>query len=295
MLTFFVPPGIGDFSAMYAKLCKLEREVTIRPSVDRPNRISEYLDILPRIRNGGYSANGANLTLARTLPPKTDLQNLPDGEYFLAINTWLEGGGKAADWIPGPTEYHYQMLKPMEHFRPAYDFLKNIPPGLQVGVYCSAYGNSRHWGFWGFEEWKTFLGLVVKALPDTTNYIFIGAEYDLGISENLFLWAKCAGLRAHNAVGKFHIAGTLEIIRSLNYFFVFPSGLGFLADVLRTPNLMWFPSALDLMRGTFCDPEQYESGRTLHRLFSTPEEAFEDWKQNGLKFAEEVYESKNCD
>ena len=292
MLTFFVPPGIGDFSAMYSKLCNIDREIVIRPSNDSPNRIGPFLDILPKIKNGGYAGHGAMHAVEQTLPPGTDLTSLPDGEYFLAINSWLENGGKVADWVPGETDYHYKMQLKSEHHTAAWELQDAIwrvksKQELTIGVYCSAYGNSRHWGFWGYEEWRRFLEMVVAELPESTQYLFLGAEYDVQIADKLHGWMESVGIQSHLLLGAFHIGATIEVIRALDYFFVFPSGLGFLADVVNTPHLMWFPKHLVPMMGTFCDPENYESGRTKHSVFSEPEPAFEMFKNSGLRFLED--------
>jgi len=287
-LILLVPPGIGDFSAMYQKLCCIDRDIIIRPSADAPERIGPYLDILPKVKNGGYSGHNAMASVTNTLPPGTDVANLQDGTYLLAINTFLEYGGKVADWIPGPTEYHYTMHRPLNHIGPVYDFL--ISSGAThplIGVYCSAYGNSRHWGFWGPVEWKEFLSEVRKMVPPEATFIFIGAEYDIQISDVLYDWMQKEGIRSFYTVGSFHIAGTIELIKNLDYFFSFPSGLGFLADVIRTPNFMWFPPHLDPMRGTFADPEQYESEQTLHVLFTGPKVAAKWFEIKGRKHMEE--------
>lgn len=286
MLTFYVPPGIGDFSAMYAKLSTINREMVIRSSGDEPNRLGPFLDILPKIKNGGYASHGANFVLDQTLPPHTDIASLDDGEYFLAINAWLEKGGRVADWIPGETDYHYDLHRQPDQVFPVGKFLDELPMshGPLVGVYCSAYGNSRHWGFWGPEEWRSFLEMVQTILPPDTVYIFMGAEYDVQIADYLHAWVASIGLNSRSTLGSFHIGGTIRLIHNLDYFFVFPSGLGFLADVERTPHTMWFPPHLQPMMGSFCDPVQFESGRTHHALFATPEKAFEDFKQTGLKF-----------
>jgi hypothetical protein len=288
MLTFIVPPGIGDFSAMYAKLCNINREIVIQSSQDQPNRLSPFLDILPRIKNGGYVPYGANQILGLTLPPGTDLGSLPDGEHFLAVNAWLENGGKVADWVPGETSYHYPLNRNQKMLAQAWDFFESLPQGHGplIGIYCSAYGNSRHWGFWGTEEWRMFLELVRKTLPENAAYIFMGAEYDVQIADYLYAWMKSINCDAYLTLGSFHIGATIEVISALDYFFIFPSGLGFLADVMGTPHTMWFPPHLAPMMGTFCDPVLFEKGTTRHALFSTPTLAFEDWRQHGLQLLE---------
>lgn len=286
-LTFLVPPGIGDFSAMYQKICRIDREIIIQPSADSPERLGPFLDVLPRVKNGGYSGHGTGYSVNQTLAPGTDLGSLPDGRYLLSINRFLEEGHKVADWIPGPTDYHYEIRLPDDYSRPLGHFLGQIGERPLIGVYCSAYGNSRHWGFWGVEEWRTFLENVRKLISPEAAFIFIGAEYDLQISDVVYGWMQAVGIPSYYVQGMFHISATIELIRRLDYFFSFPSGLGFLADVVRTPNMMWFPDSLDLMRGTFCDPEQYEKGHSIHQLFSDPIRACEQWKEIGLKFMEE--------
>lgn len=283
MINFLVPPGIGDFSAMYAKLAGIKRPMTIIGAGDNPQRLGPFLDILPNIQNGGYGSFTANTSLLNTIPAGTDLASLADGDYFLAINNWLESGKDVDSWVPGPIDYHYLFNRPTSLLDGASGFLDGLPEGPKVGIYCSAYGNSRHWGFWGPNEWREFLELLRVVLPKNTNYIFIGAEYDVQIAESLYAWMTAVGHNAWLTLGSFHIAGTIEVISALDYFFVFPSGLGFLADVVDTPHVMWFPPHLKPMMGTFVDPDNYGK-RTIHGIFTTPQKAFEDFQRQGLQY-----------
>lgn len=283
-LTFFVPPGIGDFSAMYAKLCNIDREIIVQAANDDPHRMHPFLEILPKIKDGGYAAHSANASVEQTIPPGTDLASLEDGAYFLAINAWLEHGGKLADWVPGTTTYHYDM-DTGRYKRRIEEFINAELPedrGPIVGVYCSAYGNARHWNFWCYEEWRDFLLLVIDVLPKNTHYVFIGAEYDVQIAELCYAWMQSIGISSSLTLGAFHIGETIELIKKLDYFFIFPSGLGFLADVVNTPNMMWFPKHLAPMRDTFLDPENFRSWQSYHTLFSEPLNAFSQFKTVGI-------------
>jgi hypothetical protein len=230
------------------------------------------------------------IAVNQTLPPGTDLSSLPDGDYFLSINTWLEDGGKVSDWIPGKTDYHYRTQSPGAALFDAVDFLHNLNPPSDaplIGIYCSAYGNARHWGFWTYEQWRAFLQEVMTVVPENSKFIFLGAEYDLQIAEYLHAWLGSIDRESYLTLGAFHIGATIAVISALDYFFVFPSGLGFLADVVNTPHTMWFPGNLGNMRGTFCDPANYSSGLTQHDLFSDPSIAFQRFKMLGLKHFEE--------
>jgi len=288
MLRFMVPPGIGDFSAMYAKLCNTDREMEIIGSAEAPPRLSPFLDILPKIKNGGYSQHGAMDSVVGTLPPGTDIASLEDGTYFLSINRFLEDGGKIADWIPGMTTYHYRMENEPEA-EYARHFLRETidPDAVMIGVYCSAYGNSRHWGFWDYTAWRSFLEKVHKLMPANVHYLYIGAEYDIAIADVLHGWMDSAGIKSSLLLGEFHIGSTIEIIKHLHYFFSFPSGLGFLADVVNTPHTMWLPGSMEKMKGTFCCPINYMVGRSFHETFNNIEGAFNTFKTKNFRFVEE--------
>jgi len=201
--------------------------------------------------------------------------------------------------IPGPIDYHYPMNITDKMKEDAQSFIDELPIdyGVLIGVYCSAYGNSRHWGFWGPSEWFEFLKNVRERIPYDMNpfFVFIGAEYDLGIAEAVVKMmldfnadAGIAYFRQAYTLGRFHIGATIELIKRLNYFFVFPSGLGFLADVVNTPHLMWFPPNLDKMRYTFSDP-QNNYDKTIHAPFSDPDSAIKLFDLIGRQKMEESY------
>jgi hypothetical protein len=278
MLTFFVPPGIGDFSAMYSKLCNIDREMFIRPARDNPQRLSPFLDILPKVKNGYYAAHSSDTAVKQTLPAGTDLRLLPDGDYFLSINHWLEDGNSVADWVPGETSYHYELNIPEEQRLHAEKLLKTLGNAPRIGVYTSAYGNSRHWGFWGWKEWAEFLDGIIPRVPKETEFIFIGADYDLAISEVVHGGLLSKRVNSNYFVGLTEIGTTVELIKSFDYFFTFPSGLGFLADVVNTPHTMWFPQGLSKMTHTFTDPKTVYAS---HQLFESPQKAADNFESSG--------------
>jgi hypothetical protein len=291
MLHFTVPAGIGDFLAMYMKLSCLKREdeIVISATGDSPRRLLPLLMILPRVQAGGYTPWGSGDILRATLPPGTDLETLPDGDYPLAINGHLEGGGTVDSWVPGPIDYHPAFSTPDSLVDPVLTLLEAHPDRPLVGIYTSAYGNARHWGFWGVGEWWRFMERLHQILPPETLYVFIGAEYDAELAPEVM--AKCTehGVPYINTMGQFHIGATAELIRRLDYFFVFPSGLGFIADIVRTPNCMWFPPHLSKMRHTFSDPRQNITNQNLHLLFQSPEQTIETWEALGkVHFCERV-------
>lgn len=289
MLTFLVPGGIGDFSAMWEKLypIALKREIAVQAPGELPSRITPFFDVLTPLQSLGTGHFDTGIVLNNCLPGGTDLGELDDGEYFLSVNAWMDAGRTVAEWSPGPTEYHYPFSIPIEMQRVSRAVIKHakLNKGPVIGIYASAYGNVRHWNFWQTAEWYELISKVHKLCNAT--FVFIGAEYDLDLGHLLFEMCNTERILAINTIGQLHIGSTIEVIRGLDYFFSFPSGLGFLADVVSTPHVMWFPPHLESMTKMFPDPANLESKRTQHRIFETPEESFQNFKEVGMQFLEE--------
>lgn len=233
MLTFVCPPGIGDISWIISKIYHLfdKREVGIKISDAPPPRSSEFIDLLP-VKNLGYTPwkfpEGS-------IPILTDLDSLDDGEYRIQCNTPLERGIRLADIFPHqPTNYHYPIATTKAHKKTASDFIGKIEGNPKIGIYASAY---RGFCPWHIEHWVQFASMLRKHFPDAAFYV-IGAQYD-DRSLDVFRTMKQQGFNVVSQVGEHHIGATLEVIKQLDYFFAYPSGLGILADVVQTPCMMW--------------------------------------------------------
>ena len=80
-----------------------------------------------------------------------------------------------------------------------------------------------------------------------------------------------------------HIGTTIEVLRRLDYFLAYPSGLGILCDVVDTPCLMFYwPNFHDAFLNTYADPANVASGRHLNLLFDTPAKALATYARKGL-------------
>lgn len=233
MLTFVCPPGIGDVSWVISKIYHLfgRREVALKLCDYPPPRSSEFIDLLP-VKNLGYVPwkfpEGA-------IDMHTDLDSLEDGEYRIECNTALERGIRLADIFPcQPTNYHYPIKTTAKHKKIANEFIKKIEGQTKIGIYASAY---RSGSPWHIGHWQEFCKLLNSYLPSVSFYV-IGASWD-DRSSDLFRELKRDGCNVASQVGEHHIGATLEVMRQLDYFFAYPSGLGILADVIQTPCMMW--------------------------------------------------------
>jgi hypothetical protein len=291
-LHFVVPPGIGDISWIYSKVKTLAQQRSVAFSIcnDLPHRSQPFVDLLPHIENLGYDKLPYWKAFSEALPSSARLGDLSSGRYILTLNTHLESGKKLAEAYPGqPTDYHYGPTLPMLPIEPAGPRLKALLSGSRrvIGVYCSSYGHREDILFWKVNEWMEFLVGVKSHLPDV-RFAVIGAPYDDRTAE------VGAALRAAGEDPLLFldqpIGFTFQVLKALDYFFAFPSGLGILADVLDVPAMMWFWGNLPNwghvkgLFGAYADPAHVESGFHLMAPYATPRESLDLWLQRGIQF-----------
>jgi ADP-heptose:LPS heptosyltransferase len=274
--TFLVPSGIGDISWLYAKLSSLPYTFDLVVALDGPQRSLPYLELLPRVEHASYGTHHYKDLLGASLEPRTDMLALEPGTYKLSFNKFLEDGGKLADFFPSlPTSYHYS-------FKPELDSLSTPPYYKEgrsqlIGIYPSKY-QTIGWKFWEVSEWRSLMKMVETELGEC-HFVILGAEFDVRLGDDI-----ARGLpNATSLVGKTSIGQAINLIKQMDYFFAYPSGLGILADVVDTPAMMFIPQdtwAIGLV-DSYADPDNIKSGRHINRVFCTPKEAFSLFMEKG--------------
>lgn len=277
-LTFVTAPGLGDCVWSLAKIYHMfsEREIAIKLSDGHPKRSGDLIDLLP-VKNLGYVPwrdfpNGA-------LDLDTDLDSLPDGEYYLQCNTGVDAGIKLADIFPKqPTNYHMPFNIPFERAQQAAKFLDTLQ-GTKIGIYASAYTGESPWDV---KDWVYFCSLIRMAIPDVAFYV-IGSNWDtrtMDVYESL----RQQQFNVTSSIGQHKIGATIEVLKGLDYYFGYPSGLGILCNVVRTNSYMWiyknFPQGLI---DSYADPLDIESHKHINVTTQTPKEAIEYFIKYGLQ------------
>ena len=290
-LVFCVPPGIGDISWIYSKVSHMARKgnrrVEFKPAPDLPSRADSYVKLLPGIEFTG-SGYPYGLMINKLLPTDTDLESLPDGEYMIGLNLHLEQGKFLHDAFPKqPTDYHYSLNLPP--FSKAVEILSRVPGDLaRIGFYCSSHIHRPELGFWSAEEWVAFLKMVKAKIPNSV-FVAVGAPYD----DKTKIVAERVRKSVDRNILVFMNQGmgdTLNAVKSLHYFFAFPSGLGILADVVDVPCMMWFwgnVRGMEHMKdffGKYADPKNVESGRHLNVPYVGVGPSFDVFLDKGIKW-----------
>jgi hypothetical protein len=288
-IVFDVPSGIGDSSWIYSKVSALakKKKVGFALTCDYPRRSKQFLDLLPNVANLGYTHKHWSSLYNSCLPPKTaKLEELKNGRYTLSLNEHLESGNPLAQaFSTQPTEYHYPLLISEYDMGEAARMMWPVTRPL-LGFYCSSMDHRPDVGFWSVKKWVEFLSLVNGHVP-SASFMAIGAAYDDRTMQVAEAFGKVA--KVHTCFGR-RIGTSLEIVRRLDYFFAFPSGLGILADVVNTPCMMWFWGNLPAFKhhiglfDKYADPRNVESGRHINAPYAEPVESFALFKKRGSGF-----------
>src|SRR3989344_2833558 len=290
---FICPAGIGDFSWIYSKICHIRpqfgKEVIIQMPSEQPQRGADFVEILRYVKWGGYR-NDKNSwevliqSLPSEWPPQMGwgplCQLVP---IHLAANIHLEMGRPLAEWLPGlPTNYHYPLALTVDTINQAEKIISELPRPI-FAVYVSNRDKDNikagGWSLWGQEEWVGFLRSVI-ALPECRagSFVLLGAEWDRDKTEILANNLRGLGNRVATLIAQ-PLGLALRCLERSNYFFGYPSGIGILANVLRTPGVMLLPWLLNKLEKTYADP--HDMALNFYKAWpaAKPNDVF-DWFSN---------------
>lgn len=290
---FNLPAGIGDISWIYSKICHIEplfgRKVLVYVPAEKPERAPQFLQLLPNIRWGGYTQQVTSWDILTQSVPS----DWPDHMGWtpimgvkplnIAANVHLEMGNKLATWLPKlPTSYHYTLGLTVPQVNEAENIVKNLPRPIFF-VYVSNREKDSikagGWSLWSSEQWLWFLRSIID-IPECRNgsFIFAGASWDKDKTEHISNAIRGLGRPVIALVGM-DIGVVLRCLGRSNYCFSYPSGIGIMANVLRTPALMLLPWLLRNLETAYADPMDISMG--LYKAWPDPKpiEAL-DWFKN---------------
>jgi hypothetical protein len=258
-------------------------DVTISATHEWPERVGPFVKLLPDVTWTNYCPDLSDQDVfAHSLPDTWDYLDkqfqkpLLNGRVPINANRWLESGGRLSEWMPTlPTDYHYTLSLPVQervHARESLWSDEVVP----IGVYVS--GRFMHaqfdWRIWSDAQWLTFLRFIPAVLGHNCRYVFIGAEWDSDRTTELAGLLMAEGKDVTVVLGQ-PLSIALASIEVCAFFVSFPSGLGIVANVLRTPTLMLMPRNLPGF-GDYADPEDLASGAYRAWYLPTTAEA-QNW------------------
>jgi hypothetical protein len=282
VIQLIVPPGIGDISWIYSKICHLSKAagmpVLLFAPQEYPPRAGDFVPLLPEVYWGGYLEGISSWeVITQALPDNWRLclgmtpflPNPPGRRVMVSANLHLELGRTLEAWLPMlPTNYHYSLAIPEAEKLQA-DVLLNAFSAPRIAVYTSSLNmemNSGGWNLWSISHWGNFLDRIGKHCLGAS-FIFLGAEYDRDKTQAVAQILQDKGYPVCQIIG-FPLGVALHALQRCHYCFAYPSGIGIMANVLRTPGIMLLPWSIEDLKKSYADPLDLKSRR--YRVWPSP-------------------------
>ena len=286
-LDFLCYAGIGDIAWVYSKLIDVakQRPVSIGIEDHELRRASDFVDMLPHVKNLGYIRPPKRWNW---LPIDANIAALPDGLYHANVNPWLESGIRIEKiWPLQQTHYHYQINTKPEHKVKADGWIKEMPGRPKIGFYCGSGKDPENVQHWKPKGWARFAKGIHDLLPGSSFVCFSG-WFDTKTGEVVKIMREM-DIPTLDLTKKTHIGEFLEMVKQLDYFFAYNSGLAILSEVVQAPVMMFYPSNVpsrpDIAKfpDSYAEPAHVNSGFHLHVPFLTVDDSVKVFQQRGLQ------------
>lgn len=120
-----------------------------------------------------------------------------------------------------------------------------------IGIYASSYNANLSMKGWSFKQWHDLTNRLFYKYDQKVCFVFMGADYD---DQTLDLYS----VHSKNAIGIFPNKGesnlplTIELLKRLDLFICFQSGLGCLSTYFDLNTVMLFSPKYPKLHNSFC-------------------------------------------
>ena len=291
MRTIITTQGIGDILWVFMKLVNQPEKINWKISDSLPQRGEQVFKLFPQLTESFEYIPQAGYKKVKRNGYWGKWADAPQN-FYLEANSLLELGHRIEKFLPDlPTTYKLDYATTYEDEGTAlellcFDYIDTDCGKLYggmieplIGIYTSAYSNARHWGGWQAHEWLQLVNMINK-LDKGYKFVLIGAEYDIGIPELIMQSLKPE--QYINTIGQ-PLSVVIEILKRLDCFIGFPSGLSIINETLAAKQtVMFYPPHLKKLINAWPDPERIENGSYKGCEFCDPKLIF-DWLINNNK------------
>lgn len=278
--------GIGDSIWLLQKLINQPDKIHWRIPGGLPRRGKQLFDLIPQVVASFDWIEDLGYRKIKERGHRGTWKSTPNN-FYLEANTWLESGKRIEGFLSDlKTSYilpyqttHEDVVKRCEilhdtQFTTPEGHWRSVNSAVKyIGIYTSAYETARHMGGWTAAEWSSF----VRMLPPGYTLVFIGAPYDQGIVQQVMRQCNRPYI---DTIGQ-PLPVVVEILKRLECFIGFPSGLSILNETLGAKKtLMFYPPKLQPMINAWADPARIESGEYKGCLWCEPTTIIEWMKRN---------------
>jgi ADP-heptose:LPS heptosyltransferase len=270
--TIITCPGLGDTVWLFMKLVNQSERFHWKIGDGLPQRGHQIFELFPQLVESFEYIPDHGYNKVKRSAHTGKWSRTPD-RFYLEANSHLERGNRIEEFLPDlETSYRLEYATTITVYQAAwfhaYDSYKDSP---HIGIYTSAYSNARHWNGWEAKQWLELIRLIQKHDPNY-KFVFIGADYDIGVSQEVMKQLQPS--EYVNTIGQ-PLPVVIEILKRLDCFIGFPSGLSIINETLGAKQtVMFYPVHLSKLINAWPDPARIESGAYKGCLFCEPKKIF---------------------
>jgi ADP-heptose:LPS heptosyltransferase len=276
--TIITCPGLGDTVWLFMKLVNQSERFHWKIGDGLPQRGHQIFELFPQLVESFEYIPDHGYNKVKRSAHTGKWSRTPD-RFYLEANSHLERGNRIEEFLPDletsyRLEYATNLTIEQAAWFYAFDSYRdspyiNHPP--HIGIYTSAYSNARHWNGWEAKQWLELIRLIQKHDPNY-KFVFIGADYDIGVSQEVMKQLQPS--EYVNTIGQ-PLPVVIEILKRLDCFIGFPSGLSIINETLGAKQtVMFYPVHLSKLINAWPDPARIESGAYKGCLFCEPKKIF---------------------
>lgn len=269
-------PGIGDISWVLSKLSTTGKKFDLVIAEDSKTRRSmplvDMVDCINSARYGGYEIYAILAKTTNAFFSEYEKAHEDGKTLCMTANNWLEKGNRLEGYLPDiNTDFHYELKTTQED--DAWADLVLDKNYKSIGIYTSSKGGIKNWNGWSALEWMEFILKVREKYPDTKFYLFgAGWDQDMRLPMLQILNHYCVDYV--DLIGKTTLSKVVSVLKKINYFVGYASGLTILANVVYTPVAMLYPRYLNSLTYSWPCPISMADGSYMGLIWERPIEIF---------------------
>lgn len=290
-----LPSGAGDTSWAWSKLYAVRNEIKLIEVADgHPRRTVPYVELwtprdemseerIPAVygqfeyrtiltfeeMNGLSYMQGDDVTWEK-------VKLLGYERILLQPNHHLEDARPLADWMPDlPTHYHYPLYTTEAEAKKAEWILRNVPKDQPtIGISCASYKGAEAWRTWKAPEW---VDMIRRIRATGWHPILLGGWWDELTNDVFYDLTENHGMKENEdiscIVGKSSMGEAVEILKRLDSYLGYSSGLNVIRTVLNRPAMAFWPDfegfSQQKLMCSWAPPhmQEWETGRYVARLW----------------------------
>ena len=268
------PSGIGDVSWAISALWSVRDQIEQIDIVEGwPQRTVPYVNLV------GFRSDYVPISYPTILGFQSDhgigadskdrtwqkMSKLKVGKLLLEPNKWLEAGKRLETWLPDlKPEFHYPLNVDIEDTDRALKVVAKamathpMKEGPVVGISCASYRGAEAWKTWGLDEWKDMLSRIMSI---GWRPLLLGGSWDD------LTYAVACDLELPDIVGKTNVPQMVEVMKMLDSYIGYSSGMNVIRTVLDKPALALWPDFQVELMDSWAPKEMLESRRYVSHLW----------------------------